>query len=61
MIRLEKLLRNKNINMAWVEGKKLADLADELKKPSDSDLINCLLNKEIVEKVLVMPERKFVL
>ena len=46
--------------MAYVEGKQLALLAEEdLKKPSNDMLFDCIVNKEEVGKIIKIPSRMF--
>lgn len=43
------MLSNNNVPLAVVEGKKLVDLANEdLKKPQNEDLYDCLINQDDV-------------
>lgn len=46
--------------MAYVEGKQIALLAEEdLKKPSNELLFDCIVNKEEVGKIIKIPSRMF--
>lgn len=46
--------------MAYVEGKQVALLAEEdLKKPSNDLLFDCIVNKEEVGKIIKIPSRMF--
>lgn len=57
---LEKMLTNNKVPLAVVEGKKLVDLANEdLKKPQNEDLYDCLINQEDVAKYIRIPTRMF--
>lgn len=57
---LEKMLTNNKVPLAVVEGKKLIDLANEdLKKPQNEDLFDCLVNQEEVGKYIKIPTRMF--
>jgi len=57
---LEKLLSTFNIDMAYVEGKQLAILAEEdLKKPTNEMLFDCIVNKDEVGKIIKIPSRMF--
>lgn len=57
---LEKMLTNNKVPLAVVEGKKLVDLANEdLKKPQNEDLFDCLINQEEVAKFIRIPTRMF--
>lgn len=57
---LEKLLTTYNIDMAYIEGKQVAMLAEEdLKKPPNELLFDCIMNKEEVGKIIKIPSRMF--
>ena len=57
---LEKMLTNNKVPIAVVEGKKLVDLAnDDLKKPQNEDLYDCLINQDEVSKYIKIPARMF--
>ena len=57
---LEKMLVSNNVPIAVVEGKKLADLASEdLKKPQNEDLYDCLINQDDVAQHIKIPTRMF--
>lgn len=46
--------------MAYVEGKQIALLAEEdLKKPSNEMLFDCIFNKDEVGKIIKIPSRMF--
>lgn len=57
---LEKLLFTYNVDLAYIEGKDIAALADEdLKKPTPENLFDCIVNKEEVGKIIKIPSRMF--
>jgi len=44
---VEKLLGSNNIELAYIDGHKIAKLAeDDLKKPSHEQLFDCIIDKE---------------
>lgn len=46
--------------MAYVEGKQIAILAEEdLKKPTNEMLFDCIVNKDEVGKIIKIPSRMF--
>ena len=46
--------------MAYIEGKDLVKLAEEdLKKPTNENLFDCIVNKEEVGKIIKIPTRMF--
>ena len=46
--------------MAYIEGKQVAMLAEEdLKKPPNELLFDCIVNKEEVGKIIKIPSRMF--
>ena len=57
---LEKFLATYSIDLAYVEGKQIALLAEEdLKKPSNEQLFDCIVNKDEVGKIIKIPSRMF--
>lgn len=58
---LEDLLSHYAVPLAYVDGKKLASLAeDELITPSLDDLLDCLVNQNQVRTLVSVPGRRFV-
>jgi hypothetical protein len=54
------MLSTYNIDLCYVEGKQIAFLADEdLKKPTNEMLFDCIVNKEEVGKIIKIPSRMF--
>jgi len=54
------MLATFNVDMAYVEGKEIARLAEEdLKKPTTEDLFDCIVNKDQVGKIIKIPSRMF--
>jgi hypothetical protein len=57
----EKMLSSNKVPLAIVNGKKLVELAnDELRKPQNEDLYDCLVNQDDVSKYIKIPTRMFV-
>ena len=57
---LEKLLSNYDIQLAYIDGKKLAKLAIQPKKTQNlNDLLDCIVNSEEINKVLKIATRMF--
>jgi len=57
---LEKFCQSSHIPLAVIEGKKLIELASEdLKKPMNEDLYDCLVNQEEISKYIKIPTRMF--
>ncbi len=59
---LEKFLSTYGVDLAYIEGKDLVRLAQsqpELKKPSNEQLFDCIVNKDDVLKVIKIPSRMF--
>ena len=59
---LEKLLLDAEVEMAYIEGKKVALLATtemDLKKPSKEELYDCIVNKDDVSKKIKIPSMMF--
>lgn len=57
---LEKILASHAISIAYVDGQKVAKLAeDELRVPRRNDLIRCIDNAEDVEPLIVLPGRRY--
>ena len=49
-----------NVQLAYIEGKKVAELADEdLKKPTSEDLYDTIINKEELSELIKIPSRMF--
>ncbi len=54
------MLATYNVDFAYVEGKQIAKLAEEdLKKPANEDLFDCIVNKEQVGQIIKIPSRMF--
>ena len=59
---IEKLLLDAGVDIAYVEGKKVAALATnemDLKKPTKEELYECIVNKEDVSKKVKIPSMMF--
>jgi hypothetical protein len=59
---LEKLLSMSDVEMAYIDGTKVADLSREdleLEKPSNEELFNCVINSEEVGKSIRIPSLMF--
>lgn len=61
---IEKLLQNSSVEMAYINGRKVAELCrggeiDLAEKPSNEDLFNCISNKEEVSKSIRIPSLMF--
>jgi len=57
---IEKLLSTYNIDLAYVEGKQIAKLAEEdLKKPTPELLFDCIVNKDEISHIIRIPTRMF--
>jgi hypothetical protein len=57
---LEKLLSTYGVDIAYVEGKEIVKLAeDDMKKPTNENLFDCIVNKAEVGKVIKIPSRMF--
>ena len=59
---IEKLLLDNEVEMAYIEGKKVAALATmelDLKKPSKEELYDCIVNKEDVSHKIKIPSMMF--
>lgn len=60
---MEKLLTTFNVDIAYIEGKELVKLAEEgsseMRKPTNENLFDCIVNKEDVGKVIKIPSRMF--
>lgn len=57
---VEKLLKNADIEMAYIDGRKIAQLCytteiDLSSKPSEEDLFNCITNKDEVAQRIKVP------
>ncbi len=57
---IEKLLKNSNIEMAYVDGRKVAALCfsseiDLSSKPTNEELFNCIQNKDDVAGSIKVP------
>jgi len=56
----EKLFTDFNVQLAYVDGRLLADLAREnLEKPTKEEMFDCIANKEDVGKLVKIPTRMF--
>ena len=60
---LEKFLGTYGIDMAYIDGKALVQLAEsqtpEMRKPTSVQLYDCISNKEEVSKIIKIPSRMF--
>jgi hypothetical protein len=60
---LEKFLSTYGVDLAYIEGKQLVQLAqaqsDGMKKPANELLFDCIINKEDVSKHIKIPSRMF--
>lgn len=57
---MEKFLSTYNVDLAYIEGKEIASLAEEdLRKPTPENLFDCIVNKEEVGKIIKIPSRMF--
>lgn len=59
---IQRLLQDSDVDMAYVEGRKVAMLATEdmdLKKPSKEDLYDCINNKDEVASRIKIPSMMF--
>ena len=56
----EKLFSDHNIQLAYVDGRALVELAREgLDKPSKEAMLDCVTNKDDVSKLIKIPKRMF--
>jgi hypothetical protein len=53
---LEKLMKDYDIALANVDGKLLAELALDRKMPSVEDLVECIVNKDEILKIIKLPK-----
>ena len=60
---LEKFLSTYGVDLAYIEGKQLVNLAQntspDMRKPPNEFLFDCIVNKEDVSKVIKIPSRMF--
>ncbi|XP_053405574.1 IQ domain-containing protein H-like isoform X3 [Mercenaria mercenaria] len=59
---LEKMLNNFAVPVAFINGDRLADLAEEFeleRPPSIDDLLSCIVNRDDVENIIFKPGRRF--
>jgi hypothetical protein len=57
---LEKILTDYDIRVAYIDGKKLARLAEiSFGKPSIADLLGCIVNQDDVSKVIRIPQNMY--
>jgi len=57
---LEKVLNDYDIKVAYIDGKKLARLAEiSFGKPTLADLLDCIVNQEDINKVIKIPQNMF--
>ncbi|KAL4227848.1 hypothetical protein ACF0H5_013286 [Mactra antiquata] len=59
---LEKMLNNFAVPVAFINGDRLADLAEEFeleRPPGIEDLLSCIVNRDDVENVIFKPGRRF--
>ncbi|XP_052805677.1 IQ domain-containing protein H-like isoform X2 [Mya arenaria] len=59
---VEKMLSNFAVPVAFINGDKLADLAEEFELeivPSLDDLLSCIVNRDDVENIIYKPGRRF--
>ena len=53
---LEKMLCSYNVQFSYVDGKKVAELAEEeIKKPTKEKLFDCLLNQDQLQDQIRLP------
>lgn len=50
--KLELLMEKYKVKVAYIDGKKIAEISDDLFKVKDHDLINCFMNSEIMNEVI---------
>lgn len=56
----ENLFREYNVQMAYVDGRKLVELAvEKLDKPTNEEMFECITNKEEVGKLVKIPTLMF--
>jgi len=49
-----------NIDIAYIDGKEIAKLSqEELKKPTNEDLFECIANKDQIDDNIKIPTRMF--
>ena len=61
---IEKLLQNSSVEMAYIDGRKVAELCyggeiDVANKPSNDELFDCINNKDEVSKSIRIPSLMF--
>lgn len=60
LMNFEKLFSEFGVQLAYVDGRQLAELAQEnLSKPSKEEIFDCIQNKEEVGKLIKVPKRMF--
>ena len=56
---LERFAQEHDLRLFYVDGKKIALLSEKLKRPSQDELLDCIVDNEEILKNLNIPSRKF--
>lgn len=49
--RMEEITKKHQIKVAYVDGKKVAGISDDLSRTKITDIIECFINKEFIKRI----------